>query len=324
LQSKQESTPETAVENTLDAAVLFQEGLSLVLSDPSAAQEALGQAVAMDPSYRERANSLQNAMLLASRSEDPAYAAIQIGQALAAVGAWPEAKAAFAESVTQDESYAEAWAYLGEARDRTGEDGLDALKKALSLNPDSISANYFLALHYQRAEQPEIALVYLQHAASVVPESPALQADIGQTLVTLGNIEDARDHYERLVTLTPDDPQAWLLMAGFAINNELYLDEIGIPAARQALILAPDDPRAMTLLGRAYALSGEEVLAARFFEQAIAIDTDYGPAYTFYGLMLVTMGEGTKAQSYLQEAVALQGTIGAGAKAQEALDRFFP
>jgi tetratricopeptide (TPR) repeat protein len=306
-----------------EAEALYQQGLQLALNDSKGAQSALAEAVALDPAYRERANTLQNALLNAGRSTDPAHQAALIGQALAALGEWELAKAAFEASAAQAPEYAEAWAYLGEAQTQLGENPLPALQTAIDLDPDSISANYFFALYWRREEMPELALIYLQHAATLAPESTALQADIGDTLVEMGNLQDARDHFERLVELTPDDPNAWLLLAGYAINNEVFVAEAGIPAARQAIVLRPNDPVALTLLGRGYALLEQPLLAARFYQDALSADAAYGPAYYYFGLLRLAQENHAEAQALLEQAVDLLGDTGVGARAAEVLKRYF-
>ena len=128
----------------------YEQGLALAASDPLAALPLLEGLMFSDFSAAESARILAQAIQGARLADDPAYLYTASGQALAAIGEWRLARQALLHAVQLAPDYAEAWAYLGEAQYQNGEDGYPALKRALELNPDSMSVQLFNALFWQR------------------------------------------------------------------------------------------------------------------------------------------------------------------------------
>lgn len=316
---------ETAVQqNPENAANHYQLGLVLAVLTPDNAQRHLTQAAALDASYTSRSNTLQNALLRASLEEDVAYQMILIGQALGALEEWALAKAAFEISVILNEEYAEAWAYLGEAQQHTGEDGLEALHTAIKLDPESLAINLFLGIYWRRNQRPDLALPYFEYADQLAPNTPTIQVEIGQTLVNAGEVQDAIRYYQEAVALSSDKKDAWQTFAAYAIDNELYTREIGLPATREALLLDPSDPYSLTLMGRAYALLGEDKLAIRFYEKAIVAAPEYIAAYYYLGLIQLASGDQEAAQSNFILAAEKDPGGNIGKMAEEVLATYFP
>ncbi len=54
------------------------------------------------------------------------------------MGEWQLAERAFSQACQLSPEYAEAWAYLSQAQEQLGQDGLPALNKAIALEPDSV------------------------------------------------------------------------------------------------------------------------------------------------------------------------------------------
>jgi len=315
---------EVLAQDPEDAYAHYQLGLLLVVSDPEKAVVHLDKAADLDSQWSDPAYELKTTLRLAAFAEEPAYRDIQIGQTLAAIGEWDLAKAAFLRSTQENPGYPEAWAYLGEAQQQTGEDGLAALERAIAINPDSYAANVFMALYWRRQARPEMALVYLHTAAQLDPDNPSLQTDIGNTLAEMGNLPDALKHIIRVTQLQPQESSAWQTLARFSVDYDFQIEEIGIHAARQAVILAKDDPAALTLLGRAHMLLGNEYYIERFLFQALQLDDSYPDAHLYLGMFYLDKGDIEKARLHLQTAVQLAGEGPIGQQAQHILDQFFP
>jgi tetratricopeptide (TPR) repeat protein len=150
--------------------------------------------------------------------EEPAYTALAVGRALAAIGEWELAAEAFRRATLARPDWAEAWAFLGEAQQRldpgvhTDNLALQYLEKALSLQPASIAANVFMALYWQRHSHQDTALEYMHKAAAAEPDNPVLQAEIGHFLAELGDLPAALQFYER-ARACPNDPAFWLILS---------------------------------------------------------------------------------------------------------------
>lgn len=302
----------------------YRLGLIYAVTDPDEADDHLDQASTLDQTLSDTVKKLKSALRRGAFDEDPAYRLVLVGQTLADLGEWYLAKAAFLSGTQTNPNYPEAWAYLGEAQYQTGEDGLEALETAITLNPNSLAANAFMGLYWHRGSRPELALVYLQTAANLDPDNPAIQEDIAYVLADLGNFTAAMTHLARITELDPMESSSWKTLARFSLDYDVQVEEVGLPAARQAVLLAQDDPVAITLLGRAYMLLGNDIYPIRFFTQALEIDSTYPDAHLYLGIFYLENGEAENAQTHLETALQLDGDGSIGRLAQQVLERSFP
>lgn len=312
---------ETEPEN---ARAHYNLGLLLSLLDPANAAPHLDRAAELDPIYQEPVNRLKNTLRLALFAEDPAYKLIQIGQVLAAVEEWGLAKIAFENVVVFSPGYAEAWAYLAEAQYRTGEDSLTALENAITLNPDSLTANILFGLYWQRQGQPELSLDYFQRAADLEPGNLYLQIDIAYLVADLGNFNEGMERIQRIVENNPENASAWLTIANFCLHYSYQVEETGLPAARQAVLLDENNPEALTTLGRAYSHQGDFLLAERFFNQTLQASPNYLPGHYYLGFHYLTHNQFDLAQAHLQTVIDLAPNDPLAIQAQDFLDRYLP
>jgi tetratricopeptide (TPR) repeat protein len=310
--------------NANDAAAHFSLGLLLALDQPEQAVAHLRRAAELDGAYAGASQSVRSALAQASLQTDPAYAAILIGQALAAQGEWPAAQAAFQRSADLAPDYAEAWAFLAEAQQQNGQDGYPALQNALAANPASLAANLYAALYWRRQDDPGRAIVYLETAAALDPDNPAIQADIGQTLVALGEVQAALEHFVRVTELAPGDPNAWKLLALYSIENDVQVEPFGLPAARQHLLMLGEDPGALTLMARAHSLLGDAFTAEKFFQRALAAGPQEAEVHLYLGLFRITQGRMEEARAALEQARTLGAGTPIAEQAAETLANYFP
>ena len=265
----------------------FQLGLMLAATQPESSLAYLTLAGELDPSFSSETRTLVRNLRTALNSEDQSYPFVTAGQSLAAIDQWELAAIALNNAAELNPDFANAWAYLGEALQQTNQGGFDELEKALTIDPDSIPANTLMALYWQRHERYDLALVYLYAAAQLDDLNPALQAEIGNTLGLLGNIPSAEPHYQHAAALAPRDPTYWRALANYYIKFEIDLREKGLAAARQAVILAPEDPQSLDTLAQIYLLLEHPIIARRFLERALAADADYAPAHIHIGLVYI-------------------------------------
>jgi tetratricopeptide (TPR) repeat protein len=237
---------------------------------------------------------------------------------------WDLAHAAFLQATEHDPTFAEAWAFLGEANQQLGESGLTDLEVAWALDPDSLSANILLSLYWQRQNEMEDALFYLEYAAKLAPINPALQADLGSLYLRMGDLAAALEHYQRATQISSQEPRYWVLLATFSVEHEVYLEEAGLPAALRAYELAPQDAAVSVLLGRAYFLLGDYVNAGDFYLNALAINPDYAPAHLHLGLLYLALDNRPAAQQEFQLAMQLDPEGQTAMFARKLLAQHFP
>ena len=319
--AKLESAPD-------DPHAHYQLGLRYLILEREKAAEHLQEAAAQDPELESRVRRLQSALRQSNVIEDPAYQQTIIGQALASVEEWRLAETALEMAVAQDPEYAEAWAYLGEVRQQTGkENAFEALETALQLDRQSYAANLFTSFYWRRNDKPARAIPHLRTALQQDPSNLSLQEDLAFTLVQAGQVETAFENIKALLEESPDNPDIWRILARLSIENDLQVAQTGLPAARQAVLLEPEDAQATLLLGRAYALTDEPVLAERFLLKAARQDPQLVEPHLYLGLMYLNLDKYPAAQSELDTALAMAENSGDQDMillAGQILDQFFP
>ena len=313
-----------------DAGLSYRIGLLYATFDPDAALAYLAQAAEIDPSLAPAAQDIQRKIRTARLYEQPAYTFTAAGRALALLDEWDYAEAAFTQAVNLRPDYAEAWAFLGEARQHTPGDqaqpdrGLAELQRALELDPASISANLLSGLYYERQGDYPRAVAYIQNTLSLEPDNPLLQAELANALALQGDLPAAQAAYENAIALAPEDPLFYRLLAEFALSYQIQYREIALPAARSAVVLAPDDPRSLDVLGHTLLRLNDYHSAERLLVQAIQADPEYAAAHLHLGMVLVQRGEMERARQEFDLADSLGSGTFTATQAQRFLAYYFP
>ena len=303
-----------------EASAHYRLGLLLTLSDPNSALLELLTASQLDPQFDPAVQTLRTAMNLASINDAPSERFILIGRGLGLVNEWQLALAAFEESVKADEKNAEAWAWLGESDQQTaGDDSLTYLDRALSLNPSSSIVRSLRGLYFQRAGNYRQALAEFQSAARLEPENPALFVSLGDSYAMTGDLVRALNSYQYATELAPEDVSYWLLLATFCAENNANLNDVGIPAAQQAVQLSPKDPRPLDVLGWTYSLAGRYDEAERMLLLALEHDPQNASAHFHLGIVYLQTGDRVAAYDQFVRARDL-----GSAEADTALKQYFP
>jgi tetratricopeptide (TPR) repeat protein len=276
--------------NPTDSSANYQLGLLLAATEPEASLAYLSHAAELDPELASKTNNLIRDIRFTRNIDDPSYGLLTAGQSLLAIEEWELAEIALSNATRINPEYAEAWAYLGEALQHNGQNGFEEIEKALVIDPNSVAANTLMGLYWQRKEEYDLALIYFHAAANLDDQNPAFQAEIGNTLGLSGNISAAESHYRRATALAPNDPIFWRILADFYIKYETNLREEGLAAARQAVILDPDDPASLDVLAQIYLLLNHPLIARRFLERALLADDKFAPAHLHLGLIHILEG----------------------------------
>ena len=314
-----------------DAGLVYQLGLFYAAKDPEIAIRYLERAIQIEPNLQSQIQPLRRRLRTALLADSDAYALLVAGRELASLDQWDLAAYAFSQAVHTQPDYAEAWAFLGEAKQHLSSSKIfeslpiKDLQKALTLNPDSIAANTLMSLYYQRQDQYDLALVYLHASATQDPDNPALKVEIGNTLAQIGEIDLAKKYYQKAVEVAPNDPVYWRALANFSVTYELEVREIGLPAARQAVILDASNPSSLDVMGRVFTILDDPLSAHRFLDRALRLDPGYAPARLHLGILYLSEGNSASAHEHISLAKSLSapGTP-ISQQASRLLDRYFP
>jgi tetratricopeptide (TPR) repeat protein len=289
-----------------------QLGLLISRRDPPGALSNLRRAVELAPAEHALASQLIQAIEAGAALGGPARSLAQAGQVLAGAGEWGLAREALERSLDLDPESAGALALLGLALDQIGEDGSAQLQAAVELAPASAQVQLLLARHLRSLGRPEQALAALERAARLDPADPVVASDLASLYLALGDLRSAEAAYRYAAAVAPQDPLFWTLLARFSVEQEVDVASLGLPAARSALRLVPDDPRAVDLLAACHYLVGNLRVADRLLWQALSMDPGLASAHYHRGLVQLALGDLTSAVESLGRAQALDpsGRIG--------------
>jgi tetratricopeptide (TPR) repeat protein len=246
------------------------------------------------------------------------------GRALAALGEWELAAEAFRRALATRHDYAEAWAWLGEARQHLGADGLPDLQRALLLDPDSPGVNALVGLYWQRQGQAGQALAYFQVAMGLEPGNAAWQAAAGSAAEQSGDLVAALAYYKQAVALDPQGAAYWRSLATFCVRYQVEVTETGLPAARRLLALAPQDWRSQDLMGQVAQAAGDPLSAEKYYLGALELAPDEAALQFHLGVLYLQMGRAQPAYDNLVKTQKLDPDGFYGWQAGRLLERYFP
>jgi len=296
----------------------------LTFLEPDKALPELMLASSLDPEIDPAVQTLRAALNVSSTQHDPSQQMLTIGRALGLVQEWELAIVAFENAVTLNADNAEAWAWLGEAKQNNGQGGSDELDRAAALDDESIIIRALRGLFWERQKNyPRMLAEYLS-AAESEPENPAWQASIGDAYFKNGDIVSALAAYQHATELAPLDSTYWRLLAVFCADNGVHVEDIGLPAAQRAVELAPEDPFALDALGWSYLSSGRYANAEQTLLDVIARFPNHFPAHIHLAMTYISQGNRTAAWNeliYVRDA-DVNGVD--GLFAVQLIEKYFP
>jgi len=293
-------------------------------SDPGRAFQELRNASALDPEFYSVVQTLNASLDLAATESEPVQRLVIIGRGLGLVDEWGLASRAFEQAVNLDSGNAEAWSWLGEARQHQGQDGKEELDKALSLDPQDTVVHALRGLYWKRQGLYTNALDEYQQAADAEPENPTWQVSIGEISALNGDLVSALGDYQKATSLAPNDAMYWRLLAMFCADNGVQVQEVGLPAAQKAFEIAPNDPQAMDALGWSYLNAGYLYNAEQNLLKAIKAEPDLVLAHIHLAETYLRKGDRPSAFVELNNVRQLDPNGLSGQLAAQLLKQYFP
>ena len=303
-----------------DASAHYRLGLLLTLSDANTASSELLTASQLDHQFDSAVETLRTALDMAASNDAPSKRLIIIGRGLGLVQEWELAREAFNEATRLDEKNADAWAWLGEARQQTGQAGAERdLESAINLNPNSSTVRGLRGLYFQRTNNFRQALAEFEYASELEPENPTWRVSIGEAHSKLGDLILALEAYKSATALAPDDPNYWRLLAIFCAQNGVNIKDVGVPAAQKVVVLSEDDPTALDLLGWLLLLDARYDDAEDILKRALELDSQNASAHLHLAWVYLQKEDRDSAYDHLVLARDL-GSV----EAEALLAQYFP
>lgn len=307
-----------------DAYSHYRLGLLLTFLEPEQASTELMLASSLDPETDSAVQTLTTALNLSVTQSDASEQMLTIGRALGLVGEWDLSVAAFENAIELDGENAEAWAWLGEAEQQLDRSGSVELDRALALDHKSVIVRALRGLYWNRQGKYEQMRAEYALAAEYEPTNPAWQASLGDAYSKLGDLTAALTAYQKATELAPTDSVYWRLLAVFCAENGVRVEDVGLPAAQNAVQLAPNDPFALDALGSSYFSSGRYANAEQTLLRVIASYPNHFPAYIH--LAMTHLAQGNRAAAFNQLTYVRDADAGGvyAALANEMLKQYFP
>ena len=315
-----------------DVYAHYRVGLLLSFLEPEQALSELMLASSLDPQTDSAVQTLRSALNIAATQPDPSAQFVTIGRALGLVQEWDLSIAAFEKAIELNAENAEAWAWLGEAKQQTGDalsaskgqDGSVELDRALTLDHTSVTVRALRGLYWNRQQKYSQMLAEYLLAAEYDPTNPAWQAEIGNAYFKRGDISAALTAYQQATNIAPTDSTYWRLLAVFCADNNVHVEDIGLPAAQKAVELAPDDPFALDALGWSFLASGRYANAAQILLDVTKRFPDHLAAHIHLALTYLAQDDRTAAFNELIYVRDANGNGADGLFASQLLEKYFP
>ncbi len=307
-----------------DASASYRLGLILLLGGSKDAIIHLRTAASQDSRYASAATTLEAAQAAASLEGDPARRMTLLGRGLGLVGEWRLAHIAFQAAVVAHAEDAEAWAWLAESEQHLGQSGAVAMERALALGPDDAVVLSLRSLYLGRQGDYAGALQELVVAAQLDPGSAAVQSSLGDAYAAGGDLVRALSAYQQAAQLAPNDASTWRHLAAFCADNDMQLQEIGLPAAIKAETLAPNDAATLDVLGWVLTRSGSPDVGRRTLLQAIQAEPELALAHLHLAETYLQLGDYASAAAELKATAQLDPGGANGQIATQLLQQYFP
>jgi protein O-GlcNAc transferase len=299
--------------------MLYRLALLTAAASPADALPRLADAIKAAPSHAADARALQQAIETGLKANDQAYTFGLTGFTFIQLQEWALAEMALRHAVALNPGYSRAYAYLGMALDRQQRDGRSEYETALKLEPNSPWINYMLGLHWRGLGQTDTAVNYFQRALALDPQNAAFAAELANTYAAAGSLPDAEHWFREAARLAPQDPHFWLLLARFYCDQNYHVADEGLPAARQAAGMAPNDAAAVDVLGCALLLTDDLVNAEKNIQRALSLDPNLPSTYYHLGQLYLKQNQPAQAEATFQHALALDPNGAYGQLAFQAL-----
>jgi tetratricopeptide (TPR) repeat protein len=306
--------------NPLDPDLHLRLGMLQATYDPEKALASIRLADDLSENSTPQAQQLFRIIEDARAEDQPAYTLASVGQYFASIDQWIFARYALEAAIKIQPDYADAYAFLGLAKDQIGENGIRELLKAVELAPEAVIPHLYLGMHWQLKNELDMAFNEFERAAELDPTNPAIAAQIGAVYEAKGDIMTAIQAYRAAAELDPQNPDFWLLLALVSLENEIQVREIALPAARNAVTLDPESPAALDALGYCHYLLEDLIYAETYIRRSIEIDPNSALSQYHFGLLKLIQEETAIAIAAFKTAYKIDPDGPIGMRAKRALD----
>jgi len=144
---------------------------------------------------------------------------------------------------------------------------IEALKRAVALDPKFIRAWLWLGEIYKFTRQRDLALEAYRKAIDNDPDQPVSYKALGFTLMAAGKLEDAIPVWQQLIKIAPQDSDGPMGLGTVLLLMKRYPEAVS--SLESAVKLNPEQGSLQWQLASAYLRAGDDDKAAAMFRKAI-------------------------------------------------------
>ena len=172
-----------------------------------------------------------------------------------------------------------------------------AVNRAVELDPND-PLNWYVLWKLGPTSRGEI-----QRAANIPPNLALIQYELGNFKMLEGEYAEAREAYERALTLSPRHFRSYI---GIADSMAATDEDADIePYLVKAVGIAPAFLAGRTALGSFYARMGETEKAVEQYKAALDLNSKYDNASLGLGIILAETDQTDEAEKYLAQTISL-------------------
>ncbi|MCA9397012.1 MAG: tetratricopeptide repeat protein, partial [Candidatus Omnitrophica bacterium] len=204
---------------------------------------------------------------------------------------------------------------LGVSRAKKGkpEEGLDVFLDILEFDPDNVSALNNAGSSYNMLGDRMNAAIYFARAYTLDPK----YIEVGANLVATYLQSDPEERIPMLEIIRNVQQPELLNQIGLNLARQGHLED-AISHFNIALFQDPGSSRTHSLIGKAYAASGNSVKGAEHFKKSIELNPNNAATFNDWGILEARSGNMRRAEKLFSRAVELDSAF---SEAKENLSR---
>ena len=251
------------------------------------------QAIARDPNYA-----------LAYSGLAEAYVLLPLYTGMTPEDAYSKAKTAALKALQLDDKLAEAHTALADVLfddlDMAG--SISEYQRAIALNPNYATAHQWYGSDPLRAlGRFDESIAEGKRAIELDPRSPAINTDLGWTLIMARRYDEAIGQFRKTLEI---DPTFYLARVGLGRAHQLKGDLAGAIAEYTKAQQLSDDPSARLMIATIKAQSGDKEAATRMLSELAQVSKyRYVNAYG-RALLYLSLGNRDEAIRWLNQSIA--------------------
>ncbi|MGQ0812671.1 MAG: tetratricopeptide repeat protein [Nitrospiraceae bacterium] len=180
------------------------------------------------------------------------------------------------------------------------EESLEALRHAVTQEPDNIRSRLKLALALADTGETPDAILQLRAALKIKPDFTDARVQLVQALYQIGDVEAALEEAQALVQVQPDVSQAHLTLATVFMAKQDWRGALA--ELHEALRLDDSLVQAHYNLGMVHYTMGNRQAAIQSYGEALRLKPDFPDAHYHLGLVLKLTNRAADATEELRAA----------------------